>query len=546
MAWWDDLWLNEAFASWLGDKVTEQVFPEFKLGARSVLGAQYAMQTDALPSTPPIRRPVAGPVDPIQVADELTYLKGQAVLEMIERWLGGDTFRKGIHQYIRTHQWGNATGTDFWKALSQAAGKDVGAAMSTFIDQPGVPLVGYEILPENKVRLSQKRLLNQGSGASSSALWQIPVNLRYSDGEKVYSQQVLLSESSQTVALLSGQKPVWVHPNVDESGYYRWLVAPEMLKLLATPSQNRLNLRERVGFLNNLSALLDAGDMDGGDYLETLNLFAGDTAPEVLEALLYALAKVKTDFIDAALEEPFAAYLRWTLRPALQRLGMERVAGENENVGEIRASLMEWLGNEGKDGEMKDYAKSLVGACLKDPSAVDPALVGMVLRVSARHGDESFYQKCREKFETARTPEERWDYLQALGSFRALKIVDLVLQYVLEGPLQPNEIGLLLYSSASYHRLSDYVFDWMTVHYNTLVAKMSFSDAYYFLPRLAGGCSTERLKKAQLFFSDPGRRSPEAEMELRKVADKVLRCAEIRERVGPTVAAYLTDLAKKK
>ncbi|MCI0329799.1 MAG: M1 family metallopeptidase [candidate division Zixibacteria bacterium] len=545
MAWWDDLWLNEAFASWLGDKVTERVFPEFKLAVRSVLSAQYAMQTDALPSTPPIRRPVTGSVDPIQIADELTYSKGQAVLEMIERWLGGETFRKGMHQYIRTHRWGNAAAADFWTALSQAAGKDVDAAMSTFIDQPGVPLVECEILPENKIRLSQKRLLNHGFGDTSSTLWQIPVNLRYSDGGEVYSQPVLLSKSSQTVALSSGQKPAWVHPNVDESGYYRWQVAPELLKLLAAPSQNRLNLRERVGFLNNLSALLDAGRMDGNDYLETLNLFADDTEPEVLEALLYALEKVKTDFIDQALEEPFAAYLRRTLRPALERLGLERVAGENENIGEIRASLMEWLGKEGEDPEIMAYAKSLAGACLKDPKAVDPALTGTVLRVSARNGDEYFYQKCREKFETAKTPEERRDYLRALGSFHDPKTVGRVLQYVLDGPLQPNEIGFVPFWLASSPRFSDYVFEWMTAHYDAIVAKMPSSHADFFLPWLADGCSTERLKKAQLFFSDPHRRSPEVETELKKVADRVMRCAGIRERVGPTVAAYLNGLVKK-
>src|SRR5207245_1619649 len=245
MRWWDDLWLNESFASWMGDRIADQEFPEYKAQLAQVLSMQAAMTTDAHLSTRAMRQPVETVDNLDQLADELTYDKGQAVLMMFERWLGPQTFRKGVVDYLKAHRWGNATAADLWTSLSKAAGKDVGGPMATFLDQPGVPLVRAEILPGGRVRLSQQRFLNYGAKTPRPVTWQIPVILKYSNGRTTRTKTLLLSSASRTVTLDGSPHVAWLHPNAGESGYYRWQVAPQMLSALADAAPTSLDPRAR-------------------------------------------------------------------------------------------------------------------------------------------------------------------------------------------------------------------------------------------------------------------------------------------------------------
>src|SRR3989442_10969492 len=172
----------------MGDRIADEEFPEFKAELAQVLSMQTAMTTDAHLSTRAMRQPVEGVENLDQLADELTYDKGQAVLTMFERWLGPEIFRKGIIDYLRAHRWGNATAADLWMSLSKAAGKDVGGPMATFLDQPGLPLVRAEILPGGRVRLRQQRFLTHGTMAPRPVTWQIPVILKYSNGRTIRTQ----------------------------------------------------------------------------------------------------------------------------------------------------------------------------------------------------------------------------------------------------------------------------------------------------------------------------------------------------------------------
>src|SRR5205085_11976398 len=155
LAWWDDIWLNESFASWMGDKVTHEVAPQYQTPVRALRGTQNAMRTDARPSTRAIRQKVDAFDNFDRLFDELAYDKGQAVLEMIESWVGPETFRRGVLRYLDAHAWKNATAADLWQALSDASGKDIGAMTASFLEQPGVPIVTVEPLTGGRVRLTQ-------------------------------------------------------------------------------------------------------------------------------------------------------------------------------------------------------------------------------------------------------------------------------------------------------------------------------------------------------------------------------------------------------
>lgn len=540
MAWWDDLWLNESFASWMGDKIADQVFPEFKISVMEVRSVQYAMDRDTLAAAGAIRKPVAPTDNPLQSFSALAYMKGEGILAMVEQWIGAENFRRGVLHYLEAHRMGNAVAEDFWSALSQFAGRDIGEIMAPFLNQPGVPLVEAALLSDGQVRLTQRRLLYPGN-ESPPIRWPIPVVLRYPDGNGFMTQKFLLTEESETFRLKSAQRPAWIHPNAGERGYYRWRVPPEMLEWMLADARSALSVRERVGLLGHLPALLDAGSLPGDKYLRAVGRFSADPQPEVLLALLDAVDKVRSDFIapgGPGLEEPFARYVQATLGPALGQIGLSGREGEDEVVSLLRPTLIEWLGEEGKDPEMLAYGRSLAASFLKDSASVDTNLTSVGLELSAVEGDRALFEKYKERFETAATPAERARFLSALGRFRDPQIVASALEYALDGPLRPQELLSIPQGIASDPRYRDRVFDWVMEHYEEIRARRPARSLIY-LPFFASGCSADRLKKALDFFSEPSHRQPGIEVELRKLEEGVFRCVRLREREGRAVAEYL-------
>ncbi len=544
MEWWDDLWLNESFASWMGDKVSDAVFPQYRADATQVDAMQDAMQTDARLSTRAIRQPVKSGDNFDQLADALAYDKGQAVLGMFEQWLGPDVFRLGVVEYLHAHQGKNATAADLWAALSKAAGRDVGGPMSTFLDERGVPLLTCEVLAGGRLRLSQKRFVNEGIRPPRSSRWQIPVTLKYSDGIRTLAKTVLMKDAETIVDL--GLAPVWVHPNVGERGYYRWSVPLPMLEALAgrgtaTGSGDAvLDLREKLGFLGNIAALLDGGRLDGGDYLRLLDQFAADAEPEVGRAWLDGLEKIRATFYERV-DDDFAFYLRARLRPALERLGRAPVSGESAMTSTLRARLVGMLAIEGNDPDTRAYAERLGRVYLKDPASVDPTLVDSALEALARRGNRELFDLLKTRFEKAATPSDRARFLEALGEFDDPALIDAALKYALAGPLRAQEVAQLPAAVAREPAHRQRVWEWVRGNYRAIVGRI---PGFYAsgLVRFAGGCSPERMRQGREFFADPAHTVPGTDDELRKVTDQVADCAGLRDREAQSVAAFFSRL----
>jgi alanyl aminopeptidase len=539
MEWWDDLWLNESFADWLADKVTHEVFPEFNVEVSELQGSLHVMVGDARPSAQAIRRPIESTK---RVMENLgpQYSKGKAVLAMFEQWMGPETFRAGVLDYINRHAWGNATASDLWAALSRASDDDIAAAMGSFIEQPGVPLVNVELEGGNQIRVSQQRFTNWGIEQEEHT-WKVPVVLRYSDGDATHTKSLLLDESSRVVSLDIPDKPAWVLPNSDQRGYYRWNVPADMLRVLATRSTELLSERERVGFVSNLAALLDAGAIAGDDYLVALSGFADDPRPMVVGSLLSGLAKVKVSFVPPGMEDPFAYFVRRTVTPAVERLGREARPGENEEIALVRPRLLSLLGDTGRDAVTLDYAEQLSRSYMEDPSSIDASLAGVSLQLAATRGDKELFDEYKSRFETTEIPAERWRYLGALGNFRDPELVEAAFQYALEGPLRSNELMSIPRGLMSHPPNRDLVLGWIMDNYDAITKRLP-SVWLPFMPGLASGCSAERLATAQEFFSQPEHQVTGTDVTLEKVTDQVHDCVGLREREGDAVTAYLGRL----
>ncbi len=536
MQWWDDLWLNESFADWLGDKIAHQVSPQFNIEVTELQSSLQVMNGDSRPSSVAIRQPVES-TDNLMQNVGTQYNKGKAVLGMFEQWIGPEKFRAGVLQYLAAHRWGNATAADLWHALSAASGSNLSAALATFIEQPGLPLVRIEAEGGNRIHMRQQRFSNWGVEQGAQT-WKIPLQLRYSDGNAVQAKTVFLDQESQSVSLDIGGAPAWVLPNADQRGYYRWEVPQDMLRALATNAASILNERERVGFIGNLSALLDAGDLNGGDYLFALGEFADDTQPLVISALLAALGKVEVAFVQPENEIAFAAYVRATLGPALERFGAEPRPGEDEQIRFFRSQLLDWLGDKGKDVAILELAENLARRYTQDPHSIDVQLAGVALELSAIRGDRALFEDYRKRFESAQVPADRSRYLVALANFRDPAIVEEALRYALTGPLRSNEIFTIPGGLMGYPPRQDRVFRWLTENYDA-VGKRLPPEFMGFMPFMASGCSAERLAKAQEFFGQPQHQAPGTTLQLAKLGDQVRDCVGLREREGAAVAAFL-------
>lgn len=537
MAWWDDLWLNESFASWMGNKVVQEVFPELRVSTSQVAGMLRAMDTDSRSTTRAIRQPVVSQDVLLQAADVLAYRKGEAVLGMFERWIGPEAFRKGVVDYLQAFAWKNATAADLWKSLSRSSRKEVGAAMSSFLDQPGVPIVDVRTLPGGRVKLTQRRFMADGSNPSPPVRWKIPVTLSYDAGSGRQTRSVLLEDEVLEVSLGKSTPVLWVHPNLDERGYYRWNLPAKDLLDWARHATERLNPRERIGLLGNLGALFEAGVISGPDYFALLAPMGDDPDPQVVSELVSVLSGLRGPFGDGEAMTPFASYVRTALLPAWRRIGAFPKEGERETAALLRPRLFGFLGKVARDPEVVSLAADLARRYLADPSAVPVAMAYPALEIAARTGDSAMFEQVRAKFEAATVPADRTAFLATLGNFRSPALVERALAYTLTGPLRPPETFSIPEAVGSDPELGGPLWEWMKSNYDALASRIP-SWGLTFLPYFAGGCSLPRVEDAKTFFTAE-RDVPGTAKTLAKVVEGVQACDRLRRREGTAVLGYL-------
>jgi alanyl aminopeptidase len=538
MEWWNDLWLNESFADWMGDKITGEVFPQYRMDLEVVDDTQSVMIGDARPTTSPVRRPVES-TDTLLADVGLQYNKGKAILGMFEAWVGEDVFRSGVLAYMDANAWGNATADDLWTALDEASPVGLGRAVSMFIDQPGLPLVDVEPLGQGRVRLAQSRF-GTGGAAPAPQTWLIPVALKYSANGEAVTREVLLGEKATVVDL--GADPDWIYPKAGARGYYRWRVPDQTLSSLTTLARTRLSDAERMDLVGNLAGLMRAGVLDGGHLLAAFERLGGDPEPMVVSSVLDQLGTLEDAFASEDLEDEFAAYVRRTLRPALDRIGLAPREGEGETTTVVRPRLLAWLGETGRDPEVMSFAEAQARAYLERSSSVPPSMASTCLALATLDEGEEHFELLRRRFEKAGTPAERTLYLGLLGWFHDPALVDRALDYSFSGPLRPDELFVIPGTVARRADGRAHAWRWMTEHYSDLGERFP-PEFMGFMPFMARGCSAERLESARAFFAQPEHQVPGTTHTLSRVESQVDECLALRAREGGTVRTFLEKTA---
>lgn len=511
MPWWNDLWLNEAFATWMGHRVVAQVHPEYGAWIGLLASVQRAMKEDSLRNARAVQQPIESNHDIRNAFDAITYEKGAGVLAMFERYLGEEEFRRGIREYLQAHRWDNATSQDLLNALAEAAEEPrVRSAFTTFLEQPGLPSVETTLDCAGEtptVTLSQRRYLPVGSEASRAMHWQIPVCLRYQAQGEPQRQCTLLTQEQQTLPLQTASCPHWLMPNADGAGYYRWFLPSEALSALMEKGYASLSARERLATADALHAAFESAALKASEVFPYLDRLATDTRRRVAVAPMDLLEFARDYLAAEAWREEVEAYGRTLYTPVLQRLGWKARDEDDGEVKLLRASVIDFLANVGGDASVRERAAKLgrdvlgIGADGElNPDAVSPDLLGTALATAVQEGGEPVFEVALERFEQTEDANLRYRLLAALSSVRDPQLSERALQLALSPKLRRNEslvpVARQMRDSSTRAR----AWRWLKEHFDALSERVPATRAGRLASFPSVFCSEERAQEARAFF----------------------------------------------
>lgn len=536
MQWWNDLWLNESFADWMGDKAAEAVYPDFANNLSELRTQFFIMDGDEEISTKPIRHDFRS-TDNFQDGIFLSYYKGKAVLSMFEEAVSPEIFRDGVIRYLRKYSRGNARAADLWKEINLGAEFDLAGGMVSFIDQPGVPLVTVTDLGDGRYEFSQTRIV---SGADKiEQKWIIPLNYRYLVGDMVRTASLVIDEASEVVDL--DAEVEWILPNSDQLGYLRWSIPESMLAELGKDAATHLNVRERMGLISNLWSLFRADQLDGDKYLMAVQRVANDTDADVLQALTNQLVSFREVFITPDLQPQFAEFIDLLLSPVLQQIGSTPMPEDSNAVENLRPQVLAQLALYAED----DAAREVVADTVKQYLAGDQPMsetVDVALRTLPRWSDAELYDLYRERIKAAQSPAVRRSFVRGLGAFRDEDVVTDVLEYVLDGDeLRAGEISVVLSGLFAADELNPMLVDWAMENDTELRALLPEGRMVQFPGQLML-CSAENVETISEFYLAPERFVGGIDKEIAEETVEKQSCAAFRAREVDSVREYLSSL----
>ena len=411
MKWWNGIWLNEAFATFMELICVDDFRPEWQRWVSFGTSRAQAMGVDGLSSTRPVEFPVGRPEEAEAMFDVLTYQKGSAVVRMLEQYIGAEEFRQGIAAYIKKHSYANTETTDLWDAIEETTGQPARSTMDSWIFQGGYPLL--TVAQEDggaRLVISQSPFRYRGD-ADPNVRWHVPVLVRAGVGGEVEHHRTLLSDATGAIELTAA--PDWVVVNDGGSGFYRVRYPTDMARqLVAAP--DRLAPLERYNLVSDAWAAVLAGQSPLAEFVGLIRHFADERDPDVWSTILGPLHLVDR-FAPPEVHDGLARFVRELVRPGFDELGWEPVDGEPERLGSLRGAFVAALGTVGADPEVRAKAAELHQAYLGDRAAVSGDLAAPILNVVARNGGEEEYTTFLNRTRHPETPQEEVRYLLALA-----------------------------------------------------------------------------------------------------------------------------------
>ena len=541
LAWWDDTWLNESFAEWMMTRVVEKWKPEWDLDVGAVSSKSGVMGSDSLDTARTIRQPIESANDIANAFDGITYQKGEAVLRMIEKQVGPDVFQAGVRAYLGKHAGGNATYADFVGEMSAAAKTDLRPLFDAFVLQSGVPLVSMAMTCAKgappTLALAQRRYVPTGSKIDPKRTWQVPVCVRWGAGKETGRDCTTLGAAEGTLALTAKTCPDWVLPNAGETGYYRSLPTPELLtKLLAHTKQ--LTLAERVGVLGDLQGLIASGDVQNSVALGLVAEQAKEPSRHIVTASVGIVAGID-NMVPDALRPNYERFIRKLYGARAKELGWVSKPGEGEDAKELRPTLLGLVAGDGRDPALIKQATALAGKWLDDHKAVQPEVVGTVLRVAGRFGDQKLFDRLHADAKKTTDRQERTRLLGAMGAFSDPKIVAQALALSITDEFDLRESSALINGGFADPRTRETTFAFIKAHFDEILAKLPPMYRSYMVYVVIPLCDADRRPELEAFFKPRIEPLPGGPRELAQAFEEMGLCSAGRKAQTPGVVAFL-------
>ena len=547
MQWWDDLWLNESFASWMGDKAVDHIHPEWKMWTQFVANDTIrAFSLDGLKNSHPIEATVHTPAEVEELFDAISYSKGASIIRMLEHYLTPETFRDGLRRYLDAHRYSNARTADLWEALEDASGKPVKSLMDTWTSQMGFPVLNVQSRHEAdgvKLDVSQSRFLysnvieDEGSDESS---WKVPLNVATSWDDAGASTLLEAREDTITLPPAPSGEASWFKVNAGQTGFYRVNLSPrDWDALIPAVTSRTLSDTDRLGLQNDAYALSRAGYLPTSQFLALAEGYREETDASVWRDLAGNLGDLDTLLSDEACYPAFKSLCQGLFSPLAERMGWEAKPGDGHLDAILRSVA---LGQAGyyDDPAVLAEARRRFDAYLEDPSTLRPDLRGVVFSLTAQQGDAATYDKLWELQRSTDSQEEKVRLLISLTRIPDPELISDVLQRSLTEEVRSQDTVSVLGAVSGNPKGKALAWEFLKDNWGTFMER--YGHGGFMLMRLVGlprGFTTrDRLDEVREYYASHP--APAAERSVRQTIEGLELNVAWLERNKDDVAAWFS------
>ncbi len=534
MKWWNGIWLNEAFASFMEMKSTDAARPEWKRWLAFAAGERpWAYGIDALSSTRPVEFEVRSPDEANEMFDALTYGKGSSVLRMIEQFLGEDVFRTGVGAYLRAHAFSNTTTGDLWTALDASSGLEVGKVMDTWILQGGFPEVSVAVV-DGRLEIAQTRFLL--APRADLTRWEVPVQLRGEAAGGPFHRSLILEAPTTTVDL-DGDVD-WVVANAGGHGFYRVAYTPELRRRLVDhlPALDDL---ERYCLINDAWGFVESGQSTAVEVVELAAAFRHEHEQAVWQAVLGALGALDHHVVSEEARPSFSAIAADLIAPAYERLGWDPAPSEGDLTRRLRGTILGAGGRLARLPHVVDRARLVAAAWLDRRESPDPEVTEASLFITAALGDMADYTRFRTAHRAASTPQDELRLLQALTAFDLPEAVDATTRAVLDGTVRTQDAAWVLARLLAGRRSGVFAWKLIAERWDDFSATLPPATLRRFVEGIPALSDPETAFDVRSFFA--AHEMPGATKTLEQHLEILAVNVALRQRETERFNAWLTD-----
>jgi aminopeptidase N/puromycin-sensitive aminopeptidase len=537
MQWWDNLWLNEGFATWMEPRPIAALHPEWGFEQDVADDLNTTLNIDAQPTTRTIRAKADTPDEINQMFDDIAYGKASDVLLSVENFVGPEVFRQGVHNYLAAHLYGNATAEDFWNAQTAVSHKPIDKIMDSLVAQPGEPILTFGATTNGTVAVSQKRFyLSPSEAVDPAQKWTLPVCFKSGSGAQ--ECQILTPESN----VLQVPAASFLFANARSMGYYRSAYTAADYKAIVAHAESDLTPVERIGLVGDEWAQVRANRATVGDYLDLLAALKSDPDATVVSAALVNVNAIEWQIASTAQQRAAVDdWLESTFAPVYAHLPAP-TAQDAPNLRTLRARLFGLLGGVGREPAILGEAREVASRYMADPGSVDSTFGQTALSLSVEHGDAALFDKLQQVYESATEPTIQQNALSGLIRFQDPALLRRALEYMVSGKVRNQDVGRKLAAALKAPTSRELTWQFIKENWPRVEAQLTTETDGYLVAATGNFCSPSAHRDVEHFFTI--HKVPSSSRSLKSALEQIDGCVEFSKLQEPNLEKWLAEHAQ--